>query len=282
MTQPGDDGSPPRTRQAPDAGAARAVTEPLVTVARHGAAALLTLSRPEAFNALSRELCAQLADRLDEAAADASVRAVVITGSARAFCAGADLTEVPAMIGAAVTDALPFDRVFQTLADFPKPTIAAVRGIALGGGCELVLACDTAVAGRSARFGLPEVTLGVIPGAGGTQRLVRAIGKAKAMRLMLTGDPVDAAWACAAGLVAEVVDDELVIERALALAERIAGNAPRAVLAAADAARRAHELPLAQGLAVERRNFLLALSTADAREGLSAFAARRKPEFTGN
>ena len=257
------------------------MAEPLVSARSVGATVLLTLDRPTALNALNRALSNQLADRLEEAAADASVRAVILTGSEKAFCAGADISEIPDMVGASPLDALPFDRLFQTLANLPVPTIAAVRGLAFGGGCELVLACDTAIAGRSARFAVPEVKLGVIPGAGGTQRLVHAIGKAKAMRMLLTGAPVDAEWAYAAGLVAEIAADDEVIDRALALAATIEGNAPRAVAYAADSARRVNDLPLHQGLAHERRNFLLALGTADDGEGISAFANRRSPNFTG-
>ncbi len=254
--------------------------EQLVAAETHGTTLVLTLDRPGALNALSRALVDQLADRLEEAAADA-VRAVVLTGSEKAFCAGADIGEIPTMVGASPLDPLPFDRLFETMARLPVPTIAAVRGIAFGGGCELVLACDTAIAGRSARFAVPEVKLGVIPGAGGTQRLVHAIGKAKAMRMLLTGAPVDAEWAYTAGLVADLVDDGQVLDRALELATQIAGNAPRAVAYAADSARRVNDLPLHQGLAHERRNFLLALGTADASEGIDAFADRRTPAFTG-
>ncbi|PRY49552.1 enoyl-CoA hydratase [Knoellia remsis] len=255
--------------------------EQLVTVERHGTTVVLTLDRPSALNALSRALVAELAERLEEAAADEAVRAVVLTGSAKAFCAGADISEIPNMTGASPLDTLPFDRLFDTVATLRVPTIAAVRGLAFGGGCELVLACDTAVAGRSARFAVPEVRLGVIPGAGGTQRLVHAVGKAKAMRMLATGAPVDAEWAYAAGLVADLVDDDQVLHRALELAGQIAGNAPRAVAYAVDSARRANDLPLHQGLAHERRNFLLALGTSDAQEGVAAFTDRRTPAFTG-
>ena len=253
----------------------------LVVAERRDAVAVMTLDRPGALNALSAELVRQLADRLEEAGSDPAVRAVVLTGSDKAFCAGADVAEIPGMTGASPTDRLVFDRLFDTLASLPKPTIAAVRGLALGGGCELVLACDTAVAGRSSRFGVPEVKLGVIPGAGGTQRLVHAIGKAKAMRLLLTGAQVDGDWAFAAGLVADLVADDAVLDRALEIAEQIAGNAPRAVSLAADSARQAHNTGLQQALGLERRNFLLALGTSDAREGVAAFAERRRPIFTG-
>lgn len=253
----------------------------LVRLDQRGAVALLTLNRPEAHNALSAELVARLADRLADAGADPAVRAVVITGSDTAFCAGADITEVPKIVGSMPTGILPFDRLFATLSCLAKPTIAAVRGLALGGGCELVLACDIAVAGRSARFGVPEVKLGVIPGGGGTQRLVHAIGKAKAMRMLLTGASVDASWAHTAGLVTDVVDDDEVLDLALDIAEQIAHNAPLAVALAADSARTAHEAPLHQALNHERRNFLLALGTSDAQEGIAAFTQRRTPHFLG-
>jgi enoyl-CoA hydratase len=255
--------------------------EQLVSAEAHGTTLVLTLNRPAALNALSRALVDQLADRLAETAADDAVRAVVLTGSDKAFCAGADIGEIPRLVGASPLDALPFDRLFETMASLPVPTIAAGRGLAFGGGCELVLACDTAVAGRSARFAVPEVKLGVIPGAGGTQRLVHAIGKAKAMRMLLTGAPVDAEWAYAAGLVADLVEDGQVLDRALELAAQIATNAPRAVAYAADSARRVTDLPLQQGLAHERRNFLLALGTSDAHEGVAAFTDRRTPAFSG-
>ncbi|GAA4372362.1 enoyl-CoA hydratase/isomerase family protein [Agromyces bauzanensis] len=255
--------------------------EQLVAAETRGTTLVLTLDRPVALNALSRALVDRLADRLEEAAADDAVRAVVLTGSEKAFCAGADIGEIPNMVGASPLDPLPLDRLFETMARLSVPTIAAVRGIAFGGGCELVLACDTAIAGRSASFAVPEVKLGVIPGGGGTQRLVHAIGKAKAMRMLLTGAPVDAEWAYDAGLVADLVDDAQVLGRALELATQIAGNAPRAVAYAADSARRVNDMPLHQGLAHERRNFLLALGTADASEGIDAFTHRRAPAFTG-
>lgn len=255
--------------------------EDLVLAESHGTTVVLTLNRPSALNALSRALVARLADRLEAASRDDSVRAIVLTGSDKAFCAGADIAEIPGMVGASPLDELPFDRVFSVMDSLAVPVIAAVRGVAFGGGCELLLACDTAVAGHSARFAVPEVKLGVIPGGGGTQRLVHAIGKAKAMRMLLTGKPIDAEFAFTAGLVADLVPDDHVLDRALELAAEVAGNAPRAVAYAADAARKVTELSLQQGLAYERRNFLLALGTADAAEGVAAFTDRRPPTFTG-
>jgi enoyl-CoA hydratase len=209
---------------------------------------------------------------------------VVITGSERAFCAGADVAGLDAVSVDEMLAPQGFGRrLFDVLTSCRKPLIAAVRGLALGGGCEIALACDIVIAGEFARFGVPEVTLGLIPGAGGTQRLVHAIGKSKAMRLLLTGEPMSgiAIDACTAGLVAEVVPDENCLATAIKIAERIARNAPLAVQMAKDAARATYEMTLAQGLAYERRNFFLLFNTDDMREGVSAFIEKRRPIFAG-
>lgn len=263
------------------ASAAAAGNEVLVQVEDRGGVRVLILDRPKALNALSGDLVAQLTAALMDAESTDTVRAVVLTGSDKVFCAGADIQEIPQMQQAAPLDRLAFDGLFTTIARLSTPTIAAVRGLAFGGGCELALACDMAIAGESAQFGVPEVKLGVLPGAGGTQRLVHALGKAKAMRMLLTGEPVTAAWAESAGLVAEVVADAEVLDTAVAIGEEIARNAPLAVRLTADAARHADEVGLSQGLDVERRNFLLLLGTEDAAEGLSAFAERRTADFKG-
>jgi enoyl-CoA hydratase len=253
----------------------------LVTVEDRESVRILTLNRPKALNALSGELISDLSRALRAAGAERNVRAVIITGSDRAFCAGADISQIPTMMGAPPLDPIVFDELFEALDSLSTPTIAAVRGMAFGGGCELALACDLAVAGESATFAVPEVRLGVLPGGGGTQRLVHALGKAKAMRMLLTGEPVTSAWAERSGLISEVVDDDAVLETAVNIAESIAANAPLAVRLAADAARHADEVPLAEGLAVERRNFLLLLGTEDAKEGVAAFAERRPADFRG-
>lgn len=248
-----------------------------------GHVAILTLDRPEALNALNALLMTQLAAALQESDADPQVRAIVLTGSDRAFCAGADVSQIEAITPAEVVGREGFAREpFDTLNTMQTPLIAAVRGLALGGGCEIALACDLVVAGTSARFGVPEVGLGVIPGAGGTQRLVHAVGKAKAMKMLLTGDPISAEEACTSGLVAEVVPDEQCLPTAMAIAERIARNSPWAVQLAKDAARVAQDLPLTQGLAFERRNFFLTIGTEDQREGVAAFLQKRRPQFTGH
>ncbi|MHB1500616.1 MAG: enoyl-CoA hydratase-related protein [Candidatus Dormibacteria bacterium] len=255
----------------------------LVTSEVRGFVALLTLTRPQALNALSRDLMDQLADALAEADLNEGVRAVVITGSERAFCVGADIKELTGLMNARLLDTDGFARrLFDGLSHYRKPVIAAVRGLALGGGCELALACDLVVAGESATFGVPEVTIGVIPGAGGTQRLVHALGKAKAMHLLLTGEPISAQEAGAAGLVARVTSDEECLSTALGIAERIAANGPQAVQMAKDAAGRAYDTSLQQGLEHERRNFYLLLGTSDIREGIAAFSEKRKPVFTGH
>jgi enoyl-CoA hydratase len=247
----------------------------------HDGVALVTIDRPEALNALSFAIMASLADALERLDADDACRAIVITGAGeRAFAAGADIGELAAQtpVTLAVDNQFAhWDRVGR----IRKPLIAAVRGFALGGGCELAMACDMIVAGDDARFGQPEIKLGVMPGAGGTQRLTRAIGMARAMELILTGRAIDAAEAAAAGLVTRVVPAAETLESALALATTIAAMAPVAVRAAKDAVRQAERLPLEAGLAYERQAFYLLFSTDDQREGMAAFADKRSPTWTG-
>lgn len=252
-------------------------------VAREGAIATFTINRPKAKNSLNRAVLAALNTQLAALRHDDSVRAVVLTGADGVFCAGADITAFDEVRA----DPLLGERaalggtIWSDLAAFPKPVIAAVEGLALGGGLELLLACDTAIAGESARVGVPEVKLGVIPGGGGTQRLIRSIGKAKAMALLLTGDFLDAGRACKAGIVAQVVPDGEALKAAQAMAARMAANSPLAVALAKDSALSSYELPLAQGLEREKRNFHVAIHSADSREGQAAFLSKRKPQFTG-
>lgn len=258
------------------------MSEQVIESANQGAVAVIVMNRPKALNALNGELMEQLSAALERADDDPAIRAVVVTGSDRAFCAGADISQLD---NVSVNDALARDgfgrRLFDLLSSYRKPLIAAVRGLAFGGGCEIALACDIVVAGASAQFGVPEVKLGVLPGGGGTQRLVHALGKAKAMRMLLTGDPISAAEAYTAGLVACVVEDEKCLDEAIRIGERIARNAPVAVQMAKDAARAALETGLTQGLAHERRNFLLLFGTQDMREGVDAFLNKRAPNFVG-
>lgn len=248
-----------------------------------GAVAVLRIHRPEAHNALNRKVFGELAAAVESCQEDESVRTVILTGSDRVFCAGADITAFDALraepiLGSFVAAGGP---AWAAIESFRKPLIAAVEGVAYGGGCELALACDIVIAGAGARFAVPEVRLGVIPGAGGTQRLIRAIGKAKAMAMLLSGDPMDAPAADAAGLVSAVVPAGQALAEALVLAERIAANSPLAVALAKDAARTAMETTLAQGLQHERRNFHVALRSEDCHEGQSAFLEKRTPEYNG-
>ncbi len=243
--------------------------------------ALITIERPEVLNALSFDLLDALAEALAGLDADPACRAIVLTGSGtKAFAAGADIRElaVQTPITLLVDDRF---AVWERIAATRKPLIAAVRGFALGGGCELALSCDLIVAGDDAQFGQPEINLGVMPGAGGTQRLTRAIGRARAMDLILTGRPIGAAEAAAAGLVSRVVPADETLEAALELARTIASKAPVAVLAAKEAVRLAEELPLAAGLRHERRAFFALFATEDQTEGMAAFVEKRPPQWKG-
>ena len=242
--------------------------------------ALVTLDRPEALNALSFDLLDELADALDALDADPSCRAIVITGSGRAFAAGADILELAPQTYASLRDGHRFD-VWDRLSAVGLPTIAAVRGVALGGGCELAMTCDLIVAAEDARFGQPEIRLGVMPGAGGTQRLTRAIGKARAMEMILTGEPIDARMALALGLVTRVVPSDATVDAALELAARIATMPPLAARAAKAAVRGAHEDALKAGLAAERDAFFRLFDTADQAEGMAAFTEKRPPTWSG-
>lgn len=255
--------------------------EPAVLSENRGRVALLTLNQPKTFNALSDALMSALVDALKAADADPEVYVIVITGSDKAFCAGANLVEfVPLMETNAMQDRT-VDLLLRQMDATRKPVIAAVRGLALGGGCELALACDTIVIAESAKIGVPEVSLAVMPGAGGTIRLVHAVGKAKAMKMILTGVPVDAATAVADGIACEVAPDDECVERAVALADKMAANGPLAIRLAKDSAKRAYDLPLPAAVEHERSNFFAAMHTDDCHEGVAAFNEKRKPSFTG-
>jgi enoyl-CoA hydratase len=243
--------------------------------------ALVTLQRPEALNALSFDLVDALVAALDGLDADPSCRAVVITGSGtRAFAAGADIRELAPQTDASLTAEGRFD-AWDRIAAVGLPLIAAVRGFALGGGCELAMACDMIVAADDSSFGQPEIRLGVMPGAGGTQRLTRAIGKARAMELILTGRSMSAAEAEAHGLVTAVVPAEATLDAALELAGRIAAMPPVAVRAAKAAVLDADERALHDGLARERRAFFRLFDTEDQAEGMAAFIEKRPPAWSG-
>jgi enoyl-CoA hydratase len=243
--------------------------------------ALVTLDRPEALNALSFGLLAELVAALEALDADGAVRAIVLTGAGeRAFAAGADIKEMADATPESLADGGGFGH-WDELRMIRKPVIAAVRGFALGGGCELAMACDLIVAGDDAQFGQPEIRIGVMPGAGGSQRLTRAIGKAKSMELILTGRSIDAREAERLGLVTRVVPAEGTVESALALAGEIAAMPPLAVAAAKRAVNEAYEAPLAQGLADERQAFFDLFATADQKEGMAAFVEKRPPRWSG-
>lgn len=258
------------------------MTEPrdiLVERARAGVL-LVTLNRPEARNALRTGLLRELAETLAAAAPDDDVRCVVITGGPTVFAAGADIRELAAMdTVAALADARPHH--WRDIARFPKPIVAAVNGYALGGGCELAMHADIVIAAENAQFGQPEINLGIIPGAGGTQRLIRTVGKPLAMKMVLAGEWIDAHTALAAGLVAEVTPKERTIERALELAATIAGKPPVAVREAKQLLLQSFEMPLQAALDAEHKVFSLLAATEDRAEGLAAFLEKRKPEFTG-
>jgi len=243
--------------------------------------ALVTLDRREALNALSSGLLAELDAKLAALDADPDCRAIVITGAGeRAFAAGADVRELSAETPDTLHASDPFAAV-DRVATLATPTIAAVRGFALGGGCELAMACDMLIAGDDAKFGQPEILIGVIPGAGGTQRLARAIGKARAMELVLTGRRIDAAEADRLGLVTRVVPAAETVATALELAATIAAMPPLAVRAAKAAVRAGQDLALADGLRYERDRFEALFATDDQREGMAAFLEKRRATWTG-
>jgi enoyl-CoA hydratase len=242
--------------------------------------ALVRLNRPKQLNALNGAVMDALCDALEGLDREDQTRVIVVTGNERAFAAGADIGE---MAGASPIDMLLTNRIGQwdRIRKITKPVIAAVNGWALGGGCELAMTLDLIVAGEGARFGQPEIGIGVIPGAGGTQRLARAIGKAKAMRMILTGEPITAREAFDAGLVAQLAQDELVVEDALTLAATIATKSPIALRVAKEAVNAAYEMSLTDALAHERRLFYLLFSSDDQKEGMAAFLEKRTPDFKG-
>jgi enoyl-CoA hydratase len=251
-----------------------------VIVEKDDTVAVVTLNRPQALNALSYGLVKDLSLAMQALDQDLEVRVIIVTGSEKVFAAGADIKEM--------AERGPFDeRVQERLAyrdkinKINKPVIAAVSGFALGGGCELAMSCDIIIASETARFGQPEVNLGIIPGSGGTQRLTHVLGKHRAMELVLTGDMLTASEAERLGLVNRIVPVELLLEEAKNVAKKIAAKPPLAIKAAKEAVLKSANLPLDEGLEFERKSFYLLFASEDRTEGMKAFLEKRKPEFKG-
>ena len=250
-----------------------------ILVETHGRVGLIRLNRPQVLNALCDELMIELGAQLLAFDADPAIGAIVLTGSEKAFAAGADIKEMKERSYPAVFMDDFIGNTWETVLRVRKPVIAAVAGFALGGGCELAMMCDMIVAAETARFGQPEINLGVIPGAGGSQRLTRSVGKSKAMDLILTGRMMDAAEAERCNLVSRVFPADQLIGEALKIAEKIAAMSTVATVMAKEAVNRAYETTLNEGVRAERRLFLSLFGTPDQREGMAAFAEKRKPQF---
>lgn len=242
--------------------------------------ALIRLNRPKELNALNLELMGELRDALKELDKDNTVRVIVLTGNERAFAAGADIKQ---MAGKSAIGMLQIDQfsTWDQIKKTKKPLIAAVSGFALGGGCELAMTCDMIVASESAQFGQPEIKIGVMPGAGGTQRLTKAVGKARAMEMVLTGKFITAAEALAAGLINRVVPVPIYLTEAMRLAATVASMSPVAAQLAKEAVNQSFNTSLDEGLLLERKNFYLLFASEDQKEGMAAFVEKRPPNFTG-
>ena len=251
----------------------------MIIVETHGPVGLIRLNRPTALNALCDQLMEELGAQLLAFDADPAIGAIVLTGSERAFAAGADIKEMRARSYPDVYLDDFIGKRWETVLRVQKPVIAAVAGFALGGGCELAMMCDIILAADTAKFGQPEINLGVIPGAGGTQRLTRSVGKSKAMEMVLTARMMDAAEAERANLVSRVVPAAELVGEAIKVGEKLASLSPVAVAMAKEAVNRAFESTLSEGVRFERRLFLSLFGTPDQKEGMAAFAEKRKPQF---
>ncbi|MDJ0949815.1 MAG: enoyl-CoA hydratase [Alphaproteobacteria bacterium] len=250
-----------------------------ILVETRGAVGLITLNRPEALNALNNEIMAEVTQALDDYEADDAIGAIVLTGNEKAFAAGADIKEMQTK---SYMDVYLEDFItagWERVTRCRKPVIAAVGGYALGGGCELAMMCDFIIAADTAKFGQPEINLGALPGAGGTQRLTKLVGKSKSMDMCLTGRMMDADEAERSGLVSRVVPADELIDQAVTAAEKIAAMSRPAVMLVKECVNRAYETTLAEGVRFERRMFHSVFATEDQKEGMAAFAEKRKPEF---
>ncbi len=254
------------------------MTYETIIVEKRGRVGVITLNRPEALNALNETMMLELGRALDAFEAEANIGCIIITGSERAFAAGADIKEMQGKIFPA-TYRDNFLGIWDRVTRTRKPVIAAVSGYALGGGCELAMMCDFILASPTAKFGQPEITLGIIPGAGGTQRLTHAVGKSKAMEMCLTGRNMDAEEAERAGLVSRIVASGDLVEEAVRTAEKIADMSMPAVMMAKESVNNAYEMGLTAGTRTERRLFHSLFATADQKEGMAAFAEKRSPQF---
>lgn len=250
-----------------------------ILVETRGPVGLITLNRPKALNALCAALIAELGQALDAFEADDEIGAIVLTGSEKAFAAGADIKEMATRSYMDVYLSNFITKGWEQVTKCRKPIVAAVAGFALGGGCEVAMMCDFILAGDNAKFGQPEITIGTIPGAGGTQRLTRAVGKAKAMEMCLTGRMIDAQEAERAGLVSRVVPQAELVDEAIKVATKIAGLSRPVVLLCKESVNAAFETTLAQGIHFERRLFHSTFATEDQKEGMAAFAEKRSPAF---
>lgn len=253
-----------------------------ITVEQKDRVLILTINREKALNALNRETVGELHDFISSHWSDDSFSVLIITGAGKAFVAGADISELKELdVEGGIQLSARGNWLFKSIQNFPKPVIAAVNGFALGGGCELAMACDIRLASEKAKLGQPEVNLGIIPGYGGTQRLSRLVGRGKAMQLVLTGDMINAAEAHRIGLVDEVYPPEELMDKAVAMANLIASKAPLAIRAAKECVNRGLDMPLSNGLDFEKISFGAICGSDDKTEGCGAFLEKRKPEFTG-
>lgn len=251
-----------------------------IEVSEHGKLGLISLNRPKVLNAINRPMVSEILDAMEGFEADSSIKAIVLCGNGRAFAAGADIDEM------ANDQTIDFElrnqfKDWDRLAMIKKPIIGAVHGFALGGGFELALCCDLLYAADNAEFGFPEVNLGVMPGAGGTQRLTKLVGKTKAMEWLFTGKRITAKEALQHGIINQLISEELLLEETMKAAEQIANQAPIAIRLIKEAVLKAVDTSLSEGMEFERKNFYLLFSTEDQKEGMNAFIEKRKPQFKG-